>query len=103
MFEEKTFNRHEAAMGVNNPLAGGSNPAKFHRLYPNRISARKSQSQSRSNQDLVRTRMGPRIEDNLPVPSADIPEDSSKSVPNLHANEKGKKVPKTKCRYVTNE
>ena len=37
MFEEKRDNRHEAAMGINNPLAGGSNPAKFHRLYPNRI------------------------------------------------------------------
>ena len=53
-----------------------------------------SQSQSRSNQDLVRTRMGPRSEDNLPVPSANIPEDSSKSVPNLHANEKGRTSPK---------
>ena len=53
-----------------------------------------SQSQSRSDQDLVRTHMGPRSQDNLPVPSADIPEDSSKSVPNLHANEKGKKSPK---------
>ena len=59
-----------------------------------RTESRREMPQSKSNQDLVRTRMGPRIEDNLPVPNANIAEDSSKSVPNLHANEEGRTSPK---------
>ena len=58
-----------------------------------RTESRREMPQSKSNQDLVRTRMVPRIEDNLPVPDANIAEDSSKSVSNLHTKEEGGRSP----------
>ena len=88
-----------AAMGINNPLAGGSNPAKFHRLYPNRISSRNVTIQSRSDQDLVRTTWS-RSQDNLRC-LCDIPEDFQ--ICSSYTPMKKEKSPKTKCRYVTNE